>query len=631
MDNGARVNLAPLPITSRLEGWHVFLIVLLGVVCYCNSFSVPFIFDDYDAIVDNQEAFGSRNLWNLLLHGGPRRIADFSFAVNYKIHGLQVTGYHITNLVIHLSTSVILYFLCIALLEALDLSSTRKPETSVPASSAGYFIPLAASLLFVSHPLQTQAVTYIVQRYTSLASLFYLLAVLAYVKGRINFELCGFNRKVLGWSFILVLSAFLGVYTKPIVFSFPFMLIMLELCLFNGRKLKHILIVFGALVASTFSVSFLPELFTGPISHLLMSLDHASAEDIYASRSSYFLTQLRVIITYLRLLIIPIQQRLDYDYPEFFSLLNFEVLSSLAVHSVLIVLAVMLYIRSKHKKLSTDLNHRHLMLLTCIGIAWFYIALSVESSFIPITDVIMEHRVYLPSAGFFIAISAIVQLLACRFKVIFRYQWLVLMAVCLLLTIMTIKRNHIWRDDLIFWQYEATLSPKSGRVLANLGLEYLERDNYEQALRLLVDAVRLEPNLDGAWTMIDNALHGLGRYQGRFKLNDEYLTPEGDIDYRYYNQFYSNEFNNVGLANEFIGQPQEAFKWYKKSLALNPDFDLALFNIGLLSTRLGIAGNTELAITRLKSINQGLAAKLESETKKTAYKKESIIPSSIIK
>jgi tetratricopeptide (TPR) repeat protein len=599
-------------LVVRTRVWQILLLIAAGVVCYGNSFSAPFIFDDYDAIVNNQDVFGSLNLRDFLLHGGSRRIADFSFAVNFKLHGLHVAGYHIVNLAIHLLSTVTLYFLCIAVLDALDLQmSPKDPDTNNTAGTARHFIPLATALFFVCHPLQTQAVTYIVQRYTSLTSLFYLLALLAFVKGRTVFELRRLTAAVYGWGILLIVMTLLGMYTKPLIFSLPFMILMLEYCLFEGRMFRYILLTFGAAVVLLVSVIIAPGLLNGSFANSMLDLDHATSEDLYSSRTSYFLTQLRVIVTYLRLLIVPVLQRLDYDYPEYDSLLNSEVAASLALHVALMALAVVLFVRSRRQKTPEDGQRGPFLRLITIGIAWFYIALSVESSFIPITDVIMEHRVYLPSAGLFMAISTVILLLAQKFRNGTRYQWLGLTALCLTLSVMTIKRNQVWGDELRFWRYEADLSPRSGRVLANLGLEYLDRGNHEQAVRIFVDAVKREPNLVDVWIMLGHALEGLDQFQGRFLLNDAYLTPDGDVDYQWYNQFYSNEFNNMGLANEFIGRPEEALTWYKKSLAVNPKSDLAWYNLGLLAAHLGMFGQADLALAKLSEINPQLAGALK--------------------
>lgn len=603
--------------SESITGLHVVLILILGLICYSNTFSVPFYFDDYKELVNDTGISGNNNPWTMLLHAGPRRVADFTFALNHKIHGLNVVGYHVTNLVIHLSAAVALYFFISAVLQALDLFCPRNASDScVPYRATHRFIPLAASLLFVSHPLQTQAVTYIIQRYTSLAGFFYISTMLAYVKGRTRFELHGFNGAVAGWGLSGAVSALLGFYTKPSVYSIPLMLLMLEMCLFRGRYIKSILLIIGTTGTLLFGVKTLPLLLNGgTISELVYHLRDASSVDFFTSRTSYFLTQLRVIVTYLRLLIVPVGQRLEYDYPNFSTLLNIEVAASLTLHIILVALALGLYLRSRHLLTAASERHGHVLHLIVVGIGWFYIALSVTSSFIPIPDDIVEHRMYLPSAGLFIAFAALVQLITEKLKDGLRYQQPGLAILCLILALVTISRNHVWGDELRFWQNEVRLSPNKGRVHANLGYAYLRQGNDELALRNFVYALKLDPTLQEVWISLGSVLRGLGRYQSRFTTGEEYLTPERGIDYRYYKLFYSNTFNTMGLANEFIGQPEEALTWYNKSLALNPKSDIAWYNLGLLSFRLGITGQMNIALKKLKELDSDLSAALESRIK----------------
>ena len=588
---------------------HVCLIVLLGLICYHNSLYVPFMFDDFAAIVVNPETTGGKSLWHFLLHGGSRRIADLSFALNYRLHDLQVVGYHVTNLAIHLTAAVVLYFLSVSLLDALNLRyQSDGADSGENSPFTARFIPVAASMLFVCHPLQTQAVTYIVQRYTSLATLFYLLALLAYINGRINLDLHGFTRRTPAWGLMLAVMSLLAFYTKQISYSIPLMIIMLEFALFRDRKFRSYLILAGVLL---FLPIFLAAVPNGSIADVMFNLRHATSEDLYLSRSSYFLTQTRVIATYLRLLILPVQQNLDYDYPIFSSPLNTEVVASLVLHGILLATAFALYRRSHLQPVSADRRHDCYLRLISLGIAWFYIALIVESSFIPITDVIMEHRVYLPAAGFCIAMSALTSLISRKVQGAVLYRWLALAAVCLAFSTMTVARNRLWNDDLLFWQDAAEKSPRKSRVLSNLGWAYLNHDQFEIALRLFVNAIKLDLRADNhTWIMLNSSLKGLNYYQGRFTSGEEYLTPGGSVDLRWYSRFNSAKFNNMGLASEFVGQPEEAFRWYIQSLDINPDFDLAWFNLGLLSARMGHKKEGESALSKLTALNPALANKL---------------------
>lgn len=130
----------------------------------------------------------------------------------------------------------------------------------------------------------------------------------------------------------------------------------------------------------------------------------------------------------------------------------------------------------------------------------------------------------------------------------------------------------------------------------------------------MIDGLKLDPDMEDAWEMLGPVLQSLNRYEGRFTDTDKYLTTEGTLDYRYYIPFYSNVFNNMGLANEFIGQPTDALSWYRKSLSINPKLDLAWFNMGLLSLRMGNTQNATLAVAKLSELNSPLAAKLQGSS-----------------
>jgi tetratricopeptide (TPR) repeat protein len=112
---------------------------------------------------------------------------------------------------------------------------------------------------------------------------------------------------------------------------------------------------------------------------------------------------------------------------------------------------------------------------------------------------------------------------------------------------------------------------------------------------------------------LGRSLQGMNLYQGRFTSGMEYLTPGGEIDFRWYRQFNSSEFNNMGLACEFVGQPEEALNWYIQSVNMNPDFDLAWFNLGLLSARLGNYPQRDKALLKLHTLNPALANKLTGD------------------
>jgi hypothetical protein len=161
---------------SRLPSWilHFALVAFLGLFAYSNTFEVPFHFDDKIMVIENP------TVKNFQYFTDPSKAKDFqsysgfisryvgylSFALNYNLHGLDVTGYHVTNLAIHIVNALLVYLIVL-----LTFRTPRMKESRA-AAGAGY-IALFSALLFVSHPVQTQAVTYIIQRFASLAACFY--------------------------------------------------------------------------------------------------------------------------------------------------------------------------------------------------------------------------------------------------------------------------------------------------------------------------------------------------------------------------------------------------------------------------------------------------------------------------
>ena len=153
--------------------FHLVAGLLISVstfLVYSNTFYASFHFDDAQTIVEN---YSIRNLGNWIdIVRGQRGVAMLSFAINYAIGGLNVLGYHIVNLVIHITNGILVYFLIFLTLDRIDSFKGIAKK-----------IAIYTALLFAVHPIQTQAVTYIVQRMESLASMFMLIGLLLFIKG----------------------------------------------------------------------------------------------------------------------------------------------------------------------------------------------------------------------------------------------------------------------------------------------------------------------------------------------------------------------------------------------------------------------------------------------------------------
>jgi hypothetical protein len=584
----------------------IALVVLAGIAAYLNSLYVPFVMDDWAIASIGQRAPASH-----LLHGSARRVVDATFALNYRLHGLQVTGYHLVNLSVHLAASVTLYFLVVSALAAL--------RSSFPGREAGdngfnkSFVPLATTLLFALHPLQTQAVTYIIQRYTSLATLLYLLAALLFVRARLLHDRgVPLTCKLLPVAGCLA-AGLLALGSKQIAATFPLMLIVLEAVLFRGRLLGRRLVLV-CVVGAGIVVLALLAVWDGSVQDAAYDLHHATSEDNITSRSTYFLTQTRVVATYLRLLALPYGQSIFHDITVYRSLLSIPVLAALALHGSIIATAIVLLRLSGRNLTGGDICRGELQRLAALGITWFYVAMIVESSIIPITDMVFEHRVYLPSTGFFLCSSAAMAGLLQNRKA----AWVLLTIICLTLGGLTFTRNRTWNDALALWQDTVHKAPGRYLAWANLAGVHLERKRPDLAVPAYVRAIELNPGLHvSIQARLGEALQSLMLYDGRFTTGQEYMhrgSAEGSGGQGYGNmpKMGATLFNNLGLAYEYLGNKARARDAYRNALWANPDYDLAWYNLGLLAKSTGDGGQAAIALRELKRLKSSMAGRLEN-------------------
>ena len=560
---------------------QIFIILMTGIAAYANSLNGPFHFDDL-GISDKTY------LWPRAFTSGPRQIVDLTFVLNHLMHGQAVFGYHLINVAVHLSAATVLFCLVGSALKALSLFLPSPPgQHSEESLFVKRFIPFAVALLFVCHPVQTQAVTYIVQRYASMAALFYFSSVLTYMHARMAAIHDGSRWRAGVFSFLTFLSVILAMRCKETAYTLPVMLLMAEIVLFRGQLLRNRMF-FGGMILILLAIPILriTQHGFGGLEDIYFSIKHSTKEELTYSRGEYLMTQFRVIAAYLRLLIVPVNLNLDYDIPLQKSFFAPPVLASLILHLALLSCSVALFIRSGRLMAERTGGHRGICLrLASFGIIWFYLTLMVESSFIPILDVMFEHRIYLPSAGGFLALSAFVAALALKRASTRTSLWVLLAAVCCVLTMATIQRNRIWNDDLLLWEDTARKSPNKPRVLANLTAAYLRDGKPEKALPLLIRTIELSPGLTDALNNLGLVLDSLKVFEGRYDNGLRFIQGTRTVDMRYYNPWFANTRNNLGLLYEYSGNLEKARKSYEEAVSLVPSFDLAWYNLLLVAAR----------------------------------------------
>jgi protein O-mannosyl-transferase len=527
--------------------FFVFALLFISLSIYSNSFTVPFQFDDFTSLVSNSAIRDIADIKALWRFSPTRFITYLTFAVNYHLHQLNVAGYHLINIGIHLGAA-----LCVWWLALLTFSTPKMCHDGIAAQKQS--IAVFAALLFAAHPLQTQAVTYIVQRLASLATLFYLLSLCLYVKGRLLQESAA-SRKIIFFCFSgLVLSAVTCMFTKETGFTLPVLVLCYE-CFFlqttNIFKSKYTYVALLLLFIIPLTM-FL----TGTINlTLLRTVQEGPEGVVYLSSYQYLLTQARVLITYLRLLFLPVNQNLDYYYPIATTLMQPATFVSILFLLALAAASVWSFLRNR---------------IASFVIVWFFITLAPESSFIPIKDVMFEHRLYLPMAGFSIFFSATAYtLLYPRHN---RLLALFLITVIAGLSLLTYERNNLWKDDFSLWNDAAQKSPGKVRPFNNRGLAYSSRGDYEKAIADFTYAIQLNPKCAEAYYNRGLAYSLTGRYDLAIENYNQAITLYPN---------YTAAFNNRGLAYNHKQSYDLAIADFNRALQIRPDFAEAFYNLGL--------------------------------------------------
>lgn len=548
------------------------LLVAVGFIIYSSALHGPFVIDDRLYILENPKII---DLVNFLDTTGSRYLVHLSFALNHALGGFDTFGYHLVNLFIHIMNAFLVWNMVRLTFETPLMKPGAAPGAAPGASG---FIALGSALIFISHPVQTQAVSYITQRFTSLAVLFYLLSITFYIRARLSGRGGGYG----AYYWLSLLTAVLSMKAKEISFTLPLVIILYELvffgpcqpgqpdqgdakCSFQKGSLRRLLYFLPFLLTlliiplELFGPGLGPEKPTGDVIEMIRQ---AQIEDtLLVSPLTYLLTELRVIITYFRLLVLPAGQHMLYDYPSYDNLFNAEVFLSLLFIISVIGFALYLFFCSRRGRAGPAL-------LASFGIFWFFITLSVESSVIPIQHVIFEHRLYLPSAGLVVSFACLLytafNALGARYAntlLSARMHYFVLIALVAGLATATYNRNHVWADDLSFYRDEATKSPNLDRVHLNLGSAYADRGMFEEAIEQIGRVLELKP---GSVLAYDNLANIYVEQERFIEAEELYLRAQR------MRPDFTAAYINLGTLYSTQGRSREATRQYEKAVAISP-------------------------------------------------------------
>ncbi len=516
------------------------ILLISGLIFYSDSFNCSFQFDDANLITRNEKIINLGNYFKTSHWSDVniRPLSYFSFALNYSIHEQDVWGYHLINILIHILTSF-LVFLLARLIFQIVIGRDRINEKASNRNA------LIISLLFLLHPLQTMAVTYIVQRMTCMAAMFYILSVFLYGKGRLDYISGERSGRGILLIFCSILAGILAVMSKQIAVTFPVSLLLFELYFIRNKKghvfKKYLIPGFFLLLAGVIFIT---------VAGLL------PRETDQFTRSEYLVTQFRVFIRYVQLLFIPIGQNVDYSMPISRSILGFQEIIGLLLFLGLIFLSVLLFKKNR---------------IISFGIIWFFVTISVESSLIPIKDVIMEHRLYLPMFGFGLVLVETVYSVCKTNRV--RYCNSGFIIILIILGILTYQRNKVWKTDYTLWKDCLEKTPDNKRAMTNFGYALVKQKKYKDGIKYYTKALEQDSLLIDAYFNRGIALFDIKKYDYAIKDLSKVIEHRRNSEVPYF-------FRGVSYAH--VGKYPEAIRDLTKAIKLNPNIAESYKNRGIV-------------------------------------------------
>ncbi len=524
-------------VTANQMLWAAMAIIGTGALVYLNSFKGQFLFDDQTFLEDPS----FHRFWPLSPSMLTRPIVGFSLALNHAISGIDVWSYHAFNLTIHILASLALFGVVRRTL------LTDKLKKRFGQARTG--LALSVALLWMVHPIQTESVTYVIQRAESMMGLFYLLTLYCAIRG---FTSHNPSR----WYAAAVIACAIGTGSKQVIVTAPIIVLIYDFIFISGSLKESLrrrwglyvgLVVTWGLVAVMMLISKDAEVSAG------FGLKIVSTWD-------YFKSQFGVIAHYLRLAVYPDALCLDYNWPVAKSL------ADVVPFAVIIIAMVLASLYGVFRRSP----------LGFLGL-WFFLILAPTSSVMQIADLAAERRMYLSLAA--IVTLGVVGGYSLLKRVAkpdskHRLSQIGLAVIAVLVAwfgSLTVRRNADYHSEIMMWADVLKKRPDNPRAHTNLGLRLAERGEFDLALAHFQEALRANPNFVEAYNNTGMILANHGRGEEALPYFQEVLRLRPNAKRAHFN-----------IGQVFASQDKwgEAINQYEQELQVDPQFQSAYLNIG---------------------------------------------------
>lgn len=540
---------------------HFLIIATISLLVYFNHFQNEFVYDDAVTIHRNFDIKHIKKAFSNIVYFNTRPVIQISYAIDYYFSHLRPFGYHATNFIFHIFTSLLIYCMVFNL------------------SGGGiYSLPFISALIFSLHPINTESVCYLSGRASIFLAFFFLLSINFFIHGmklvkNISPLQRGKRGDFLSFFFFFfgsVLSFIAGWLSKKNIVTLPFILIGISYFFYSTPR--------SIIVFLKEKKAFL--LFLGFIGLYVIFHEAKSTPTeglkIYNSLT-YFATQVNAVpLYYLRLFLFPFNLNIDPDFPSFYA----AGLTKNIIAFLMALFVIFFFIHIQNKLLTGIRYNFDRNKWLSFGLFWFFFTLAPTSSFIPLNELVSEHRIYLPAVGLSIFLGALL-LTAIRILRVFFLKgakYGLISGHCLILLIIlffcfnVINRNFVWKNNESIWKDALKKSPLKARPYNEVGLVFFNQKQFNKAEKLFKQAIELNPKY--SHTLIN--LGNLYRHQG--KLQEAIMKYEKAIKLDHPSSYFANiELGNIDIKKNHL---QNAKGYYEIAVSLRPDHPLAHYNLG---------------------------------------------------
>jgi tetratricopeptide (TPR) repeat protein len=549
------------------------IIVLAGLIVYSNTLHSSFHYDDYHVIVYNPAIRDLSNISQFFQRNAfsppSRGVVTTTLAINYYFSGISVEGYRWVNIFIHLLNGILAYsFVVITFGKCISVNDRTGLIRGV---SSAHLLALFVALMFITAPSQTHSITYIVKRYGPISACFSLLSLILFIKA---VEGTSIRRYMYAGS---VLAFLFAIWSKETAYTMPAILFLYYQCFIAGEWGKpgtglRLVSPYVVLAAVSFYLIM-------PVGELATVIVHP--------RGSYLLTQFNVIMAYIKLLLLPLPNRLSVDCDQRLVETIWEPRTLVSAVSIAAILATAFLYLSRAR-------------LLAFSILWFFVILVPTSSIIPLSETMVYYRLYMPGLGFYILLVVGIHEVFCRlherkgnnFKLLRGVELAVLICIVVFYGVCAHEHNKVWSTEITLWEDTIQKSPHKIRPHYNLGKAYKQaglktkaREQYMICKELYIKS----PNTIDAMGLRDCSMacnnlaviyfEGGGLYNVAISMFKEAISI---------NPKNACAHSNLGLAYYRIGKMNEAEAEQKLAIRMNSNYMLAYARLGSIYRKKGM-------------------------------------------